>query len=123
MQRKQRSYKRMKLDARKSRVRKRLSRMDRHRLTVYRTSKHIYAQLIDPETGRTVTSVSTRSPRVRDGLQSTANVEAARRVGQTIAEVARERRIEEVVFNRNGFLFHGRIKALADAAREAGLRF
>ena len=123
MRSKQRSDKRRKLEARRSRVRQRLARMDRHRLTIYRTARHIYAQLIDPETGRTVTSVSTRSPRVREGLSSTGNVEAARRVGRAIAELARERQIEEVVFNRNGFLFHGRVKALADAAREGGLRF
>jgi large subunit ribosomal protein L18 len=90
---------------------------------VYRSAKHIYAQLVEAESGRTLGSVSTLSPQVRQGLASTGNVEAARRVGQALAELARSRQIEEVVFNRNGFLFHGRVKALAEAAREAGLKF
>jgi large subunit ribosomal protein L18 len=96
---------------------------DRPRMTVFRTSKHIYAQLVDPETGRTLLTVSTRSKDVSEGLSATGNVEAARRVGQAFAGAARERQIEEVVFNRNGFLYHGRVKALAEAAREAGLKF
>jgi len=95
----------------------------RPRMTVFRTSKHIYAQLVDGETGRTVLSVSTRSKDVREGLSATGNIEAARRVGQAFAGLARARQIEEVVFNRNGFLYHGRVKALAEAAREAGLKF
>jgi large subunit ribosomal protein L18 len=92
-------------------------------MTVFRTSKHIYAQLVDGETGRTLLTVSTRSKEVREGLSATGNVEAARRVGQAFAGLARSRQIEEVVFNRNGFLYHGRVKALAEAAREAGLKF
>jgi large subunit ribosomal protein L18 len=78
---------------------------------------------VDAETGRTLVTVSTLSKDVREGLAATGNVEAARRVGKTLAGLARERQIEEVVFNRNGFLYHGRVKALAEAAREAGLRF
>jgi large subunit ribosomal protein L18 len=96
---------------------------ERPRMTVFRTSKHIYAQLVDAETGQTLLGVSTRSKEVREGLKATGNVEAARRVGQAFAGLARARQIEEVVFNRNGFLYHGRVKALAEAAREAGLKF
>jgi large subunit ribosomal protein L18 len=95
----------------------------RPRLTVFRTSKHIYAQLVDGETGRTLLSVSTRSKEIREGLEATGNIEAARVVGKAFAGLARARQIDEVVFNRNGFLYHGRVKALAEAAREAGLKF
>jgi large subunit ribosomal protein L18 len=107
--------------ARRRRVGIGLSGSGRVRLTVFRSARHIYASLIDPD-GRTLATVSTRSK----GLVSeggTGNVEAAKKVGVAIAEKARERKIEQVVFNRNGFLYHGRVKALADAAREAGLQF
>ena len=109
--------------ARKQRVARGLGSSGRTRLTVYRSARHIYAQLVDPGSGRTIASMSTRSQSVAGGGQSTGNVEAAKRVGKAIAELALERQIEEVVFNRNGFLYHGRVKALAEAAREAGLRF
>ena len=109
--------------ARRTRVAKSLSTSERVALTVYRSNKHIYAQLVDGETGKTLTSVSTRSENVANGASSTSGVEAARKVGAAIAERARERQIERVVFNRNGFLYHGRVKALAEAAREAGLQF
>ena len=92
-------------------------------MTVFRSQKHIYAQLVDAETGRTLFTVSTLSKELREGLASTGNVEAARRVGRALAGLARERQIDAVVFNRNGFLYHGRVKALAEAAREAGLKF
>ena len=123
MRRKARNRKLGKLLARKERVARRLGSSDRMRLTVYRSSKHIYAQLVDPQSGRTVAATSTRSKSVAGDVKSTGNVEAAKRVGKAIAELARARQIEEVVFNRNGFLYHGRVKALAEAAREAGLRF
>jgi large subunit ribosomal protein L18 len=109
--------------ARKARVARRLAGGDRVQLVVYRSARHIYAQLVDPETGRTMGGVSTRTPGVAEGVSSTGNVEAAKRVGRAIAELARSRNVEKVVFNRNGFLYHGRVKALADAAREAGLQF
>jgi large subunit ribosomal protein L18 len=109
--------------ARKARVARRIAASSRPRMTVYRSLKHIYAQLVDGETGRTLFTVSTRSKQVREGLAATGNVEAARRVGRALAEQARERQIQAVVFNRNGFLYHGRVKALAEAAREAGLEF
>jgi large subunit ribosomal protein L18 len=122
MQRKIRNEKRANLLARKTRVVRQLGRSQRPRLTIYRSAKHIYAQLVDPS-GRTLASASTRTPSVREGLSGTGNVEAAKKVGAAIAGLARQRQIEEVVFNRNGFLYHGRVKALAEAAREAGLRF
>jgi len=123
MQRKHRDERQRRHQARKSRVVRSIATSHRPRMTVFRTSKHIYAQLVDGETGRTLLTVSTRSKEVREGLSATGNVEAARRVGQAFAGLARSRQIEEVVFNRNGFLYHGRVKALAEAAREAGLKF
>jgi large subunit ribosomal protein L18 len=110
-------------EARRARVAQRIARSDRTRLTVFRSSRHIYAQLVDPATGRTLGTVSTLSKEVRGDVGATGNIEAARRVGEAVARLAREKQIEQVVFDRNGFLFHGRVKALADAAREAGLRF
>jgi len=109
--------------ARKVRVAKVMRFSDRVALTVYRSNKHIYAQLVDPTTGRTLTSVSSRTSGVLEPGASTSSVEAAKKVGAAIAERARERQIEKVVFDRNGFLYHGRVKALAEAAREAGLQF
>jgi large subunit ribosomal protein L18 len=123
MQRKWRSEKRKKRNARKARVARRTRRSSRPRLTVFRSAKHIYAQLVDPETGQTIGSVSTRSQAVMGDVAGTGNVEAAKRVGRALAELARQKQIERVVFNRNGFLYHGRVKALAEAAREAGLQF
>src|SRR5262245_1889914 len=114
--------KRRRHQARKARVVRRIAGSARPRMTVFRSQKHIYAQLVDGESGRTLITVSTLSKAVREGLASTGNVEAARRVGQALAGLARERQIDSVVFNRNGFLYHGRVKALAEAAREAGLK-
>ena len=108
--------------ARRRRVTRSLEGSDRVRLTVYRSSRHTYAQLFDPANGGTLGAVSTRTPGLTDGLTSTGTAEAARRVGTAIAELARARHVERVVFNRNGFLYHGRIKALAEAARAAGLQ-
>jgi len=122
MDRKYRNEKRKKLSARKARVCRSIRHSRRHRLTVFRSAKHIYAQLVDPETGRTIGSVSTRSGTLMADVSATGNVEAAKRVGQAVAELARRNQIERVVFNRNGFLYHGRVKALAEAAREAGLQ-
>jgi large subunit ribosomal protein L18 len=90
---------------------------------VFRSAKHIYAQIVDAETGRTITTVSSRSKQLMGDAAATGNIEAAKVVGKAIAEAAREKNIDRVVFNRNGFLYHGRVKALAEAAREAGLRF
>ena len=109
-------------EARRRRVQRRLASSDRIRLTVFRSARHIYAQL-DDASGRTVGRVSSRSPALRGVLGSTGNVEAAKAVGKAIADLARSKGIERVVFNRNGFLYHGRVKALADSARESGLEF
>jgi len=122
MQRKARNPQTAKWLSRRSRVVNKIGASDRVRLTVYRSAKHIYAQLIDPLSGKTLATVSTRSKTVI-GDGATGNVEAAKKVGAALAKVAREKQIEEVVFNRNGFLYHGRVKALAEAAREAGLQF
>ncbi len=108
---------------RRTRVVRMIESSDRPRLTVFRSAKHIYAQLIDAETGRTITTVSSRSKQVMGETAATGNVDAAKIVGKAIAEAAREKKIDRVVFNRNGFLYHGRVKALAEAAREAGLQF
>ncbi len=95
----------------------------RARLSVFRSSKHIYAQLIDDGNGRTVVSASSLEKDMRDGLKTGANVEAAKAVGKRLAERASAHGIKQVVFDRGGYLYHGRIKALADAAREGGLDF
>jgi len=123
MKKKVRNDKIRKWRARRSRVANSIARIDRPRLTIFRSAKHIYAQLVDPETGQTIGSTSTRSTAVLGDLTATGNIEAAKRVGAAIAQIAREKDIEKVVFNRNGFLYHGRVKALAEAAREAGLQF
>lgn len=109
--------------SRKERVRRKISRSTDPRLSIYRSARNIYAQLVDPATGRTIAGASSRSPRVQGGAPPQGKVEAAQRVGKAIAEIAQENGITKVVFCRNGFLYHGRVKALADAAREAGLRF
>jgi large subunit ribosomal protein L18 len=93
----------------------------RPRLSVHRSGKHIYAQVIDDAQGRTVASASTLEKDVRG--QSGANIDAASLVGKRVAEAAKEAGVTQVVFDRGGFLFHGRVKALAEAAREAGLEF
>jgi large subunit ribosomal protein L18 len=109
--------------ARQARVVRGIERSPHPRLTVYRSARHIYAQLVDPLSGRTLGTVSTRTKGVVGDLGSTGNVEAAKRVGAALAALARQKNIDRVVFNRNGFLYHGRVKALADAARQAGLQF
>jgi len=95
----------------------------RPRLCVYRSLKHIYAQIIDDTVGQTLVAASTLEPELRCRLTSTGNVEAAREVGQLVAQRAREKDIEKVVFDRGGYLYHGCVKALAEGAREAGLVF
>ena len=123
MRRKVRNTKRGKWEGRQRRVERTLRTTDRTRLTIFRSARHIYAQLVDPTTGRTLVTVSSRSPAVIGKGEATGNLEAAKKVGTAIATAARERQIEQVVFHRNGFLCHGRVKALAQAAREAGLQF
>ncbi|WP_050613646.1 50S ribosomal protein L18 [Bacillus testis] len=107
---------------RHGRVRAKLSGTEsRPRLNVYRSNKHIYAQLIDDVNGVTLASASTLDKDL--GLESTGNIEAAQKVGETIAKRAAEKGYSSVVFDRGGYLYHGRVKALADAARENGLEF
>ena len=107
---------------RHARVRARLSGTEaRPRLNVFRSNKHIYAQLIDDVNGVTLASAS--SVEKDFGLESTGNIEAAQKVGEIIAKRAVEKGYASVVFDRGGYLFHGRVKALADAARENGLEF
>jgi len=109
---------------RQTRVRKKVrGTAERPRLSVFRSSRHIYVQLIDDVARKTLVSASTMSKEIAGELKSTGNVEAARAVGKAIAEKAIAQNINKVVFDRNGFLYHGRVKALADAAREAGLSF
>jgi len=93
------------------------------RLTVHRTNLHTYAQIIDATGGKVLASASTQEAEVRTALTSGGNVKAAVVVGQRIAEKAKAAGIETVAFDRSGFRYHGRVKALADAAREAGLKF
>ena len=95
----------------------------RARLTVFRSGKHIYAQLIDDAKGATLAAASSLEKAMRESAKTGANVEAAKAVGKLIAERAQEKGIKDVVFDRGGYLYHGRIKALADAAREGGLNF
>ncbi len=95
----------------------------RPRLCVFRSLNHMYAQIIDDARGCTLVSASTLEPAARGDLKSFGNLDAARLVGKAIAERARAKGIESVVFDRSGYLYHGRVKALADAARENGLKF
>ncbi|GFR38835.1 50S ribosomal protein L18 [Insulibacter thermoxylanivorax] len=106
------------------RVRKKVSgTAERPRLNVYRSEKHIYAQLIDDVKGVTLASASTLDKELRSEVKNGGNVEAARKVGELIAKRAQAAGIKAVVFDRGGYLYHGRVKALAEAAREAGLEF
>ncbi|MGI6358990.1 MAG: 50S ribosomal protein L18 [Bacillota bacterium] len=109
---------------RHARVRKKLhGTPERPRLNVYRSSNHIYTQIIDDLTGTTLVSASTLSPELAEVRQSGGNVEAAKRVGELIAQKALAQGISRVVFDRGGYLYHGRVAALAEAARQAGLEF
>ncbi|GEL78052.1 50S ribosomal protein L18 [Tenuibacillus multivorans] len=94
---------------------------ERPRLNIFRSNKHIYAQLIDDTNGSTVASASTVDPEFKG--DSTSNVEAAQQVGELVAKRAVEKGYQTVIFDRGGYLYHGRVKALAEAAREAGLEF
>ena len=112
-------------DRRKARVRRAIRKAanGRPRLSVYRSSKQIYAQVIDDERGVTVVSASTIEKDVRGKLKTGATVEAAKEVGKLLAERATAAGVKQVIFDRSGYLYHGRVKALADAARESGLDF
>lgn len=109
---------------RRVRVRKKIfGTLDRPRLSVHRSNKHIYAQMIDDVTGKTLVSASTLSRELRVRLKSTGTVEAAALVGTLLAQRAREAQVTRVVFDRNQYRYHGRVKALAEAARQGGLEF
>ncbi|HEV2908690.1 MAG TPA: 50S ribosomal protein L18 [Candidatus Eremiobacteraceae bacterium] len=109
---------------RHDRIRKRMNgSAQRPRLSVFRSLHHVYAQVIDDSTGRTLVAASTREKTVAQGLESLSSTAAAERVGTIVAQRAKEKGVTSVVFDRGGYKYHGRIKALADAARGAGLEF
>ena len=108
---------------RATRARKKMQELGANRLVVHRTPRHIYAQLIAPNGSEVLAAASTVEKAVRDQLKSTGNVDAAKTVGKLIAERAIEKGVQTVAFDRSGFRYHGRVAALADAAREAGLQF
>ena len=113
------------LERRQGRVRGALRRAahGRKRLSVFRSSKHIYAQVIDDDAGITLAAASSIEKANRGSLKTGASVEAAKAVGKLIAQRAKDKGVKDVVFDRGGYLYHGRVKALADAARESGLNF
>ncbi|MDH7516603.1 MAG: 50S ribosomal protein L18 [Bacteroidota bacterium] len=112
-------------DRRRIRIRKKVfGTPERPRLSVYRSLKHIYAQLVDDTNGKSLGMVSTRSAAIRERLKDVpGKVGAARIIGEEIARLAREKNIHRVVFDRGGYLYHGRVKAVAEGAREGGLEF
>ena len=113
------------MERRRARVRRAVKAAagTRPRLSVYRSSKHIYAQIIDDLKGGTVVAASSMEKTLRDGGKTGANIEAAKAVGKLVAERAADKGVKDVVFDRGRYRYHGRVKALADAAREAGLKF
>ena len=119
----------MKLDKKQNRLRRarrgraKIRELEANRLSVHRTPQHIYAQVIGSEDNQVLASASTLEAEVRKGIKNGGNVEAAAIVGARIAEKAKAAGIDTVAFDRSGFRYHGRVKALADAAREAGLKF
>jgi large subunit ribosomal protein L18 len=113
------------LERRKARVRRTIKAVagDRPRLSVFRSSKHIYAQVIDDQKGATVASASSLEKDMRTTLKTGADIDAAKAVGKLVAERASKAGVKDVVFDRGNYIYHGRVKALADAAREGGLNF
>jgi large subunit ribosomal protein L18 len=116
---------RNKAERRKARVRRVFRRATggRVRLSVHRSGKHIYAQVIDDAKGETLAAASTLEKTLKDGGKTGANIEAAKAIGKLVAERASAKGVKEVVFDRGAYLYHGRVKALAEAAREGGLSF
>ena len=109
---------------RKKRIRKKMyGTSERPRMSVYRSLKHFYVQLIDDSANRTIMGISTASSEFAEKTDKTGNVEAARKLGELVAEKALEKNIKQIVFDRNGFLYHGRVKAVAEGARDKGLKF
>jgi len=111
-------------EKRKARIRKKLSgTAERPRLTVYRSLNHVYAQVVDDVAGRTIAFAGTTSKALRDAVKEDDKTAAAKKVGAAIAKAAIDKGVTHVVFDRNGFDYHGRVAAVAEAAREAGLKF
>ena len=111
-------------ERRKLRIRKKVNgTAERPRLSVFRSAKHIYAQVIDDATGKTLAHASTLSKDLKGTLGEDKKTEAAKKVGALVAKICISKKIDHVVFDRNGYLYHGRVSALADAAREGGLKF
>ncbi|NCP66480.1 MAG: 50S ribosomal protein L18 [Paraglaciecola sp.] len=108
---------------RATRARKKISELAAHRLVINRSPRHIYVQLIAPSGSEVLAAASTVEASLRSSVKYTGNVDAAKAVGKAIAERAIEKGIQKVAFDRSGYKYHGRVKALADAAREAGLQF
>ncbi len=118
------SLKKRTYEKRKKRVRKKLfGTADRPRLTVFRSARHIYVQVVVDETGQTVVGASTLDKEAREHGEFSGKIEAAEFVGKLVAKRAKEKGIASVVFDRNGFLYHGRVKAVSNGAREGGLEF
>ena len=111
-------------ERRKLRIRRKINgTSEKPRLSVFRSAKHIYAQVVDDVAGATLAHASTLSRDVRGEVTEATKLDAAKKVGQAIAKLLLAKGIDKVVFDRSGYLFHGRVRALADAAREAGLKF
>jgi large subunit ribosomal protein L18 len=111
-------------ERRKLRIRKKVAGTgERPRLSVFRSARHIYAQVIDDVSGKTLAFASTLSKDLRGMIDDDKKVDAAKKVGALIAKICKSKKIDRVVFDRNGYLYHGRVSALAQAAREAGLEF
>ena len=111
-------------DIRKERVRRKIRvRASRPRLSIFRSNRHLYAQIVDDTIQKTLVAASTRSKELKGALKKTNDLQAAQEVGKLLAKKAVEKQLSEVCFDRGPYLFHGRVKALADAARSAGLKF
>lgn len=108
---------------RATKIRSKIKHLNVTRLSIHKSSQHIYAQVISGDGSKTIVSASTNQAEIRSGLKNTSNILAATEVGKHIAQKALAAGISEVAFDRSGFKYHGRVKALADAAREAGLKF
>ncbi len=109
---------------RKKSIRKKIGgTTERPRLSVFRSPRHIYAQIIDDSTGKTLATASTLSKELKGKLKNTGNADAAAKVGELLSKTAKKKKVGSVAFDRNGFLYHGRVKALAEAARAGGLDF
>jgi large subunit ribosomal protein L18 len=108
---------------RAKKTRAKISELGKHRLTVHRTPRHIYAQVVSPDGGKVIATASTIQKSIADDAKYTGNADAAALVGKAIAEKSKSAGVTSVAFDRSGFRYHGRVKALADAAREGGLEF